>query len=91
MHIRWSKQAADDFSSIVAYIRRDNPTAALRVAQSIYKTTRSLADFPNLGKVGRVEDTRELPLPPLPFILVYRLSEQAVEVVRILHGAQRWP
>jgi plasmid stabilization system protein ParE len=34
---------------------------------------------------------RELPLPPLPLIVVYRVHEDAVEISNILHGAQRWP
>jgi len=40
-----------------------------------------------------VKDTRELPLPPLPFIVVYRVLERvdAVEIVKVIHGAQRWP
>ena len=42
---------------------------------------------------GRVEGTRELPVPPLPFIVVYRVLEGAdvVEIVNVVHGAQRWP
>ena len=35
--------------------------------------------------------TRELPLPPLPFIVVYRTLSYAVEIANIIHGAQRWP
>jgi plasmid stabilization system protein ParE len=34
-----------------------------------------------------------MPLPPLPFIVVYRVLEhlEAVEIVNLIHGAQRWP
>jgi len=40
-----------------------------------------------------VEGTREFPLPPLPFIVVYRVVErgEAVEIVNVIHGAERWP
>jgi len=41
--------------------------------------------------MGRVEGTRELPLPPLPFVIVYRVLPEAVEISNIIHGAQRWP
>ena len=37
MRIRWTATAADDLAQIVAYIRRDNPAAALRVARVIYQ------------------------------------------------------
>ncbi|MBZ5505312.1 MAG: type II toxin-antitoxin system RelE/ParE family toxin [Acidobacteriia bacterium] len=40
--------------------------------------------FPNRGRPGRVE----LPLSPLPFVVVYRVREDAVEIARLLHGAQ---
>jgi toxin ParE1/3/4 len=41
----------------------------------------------------QMEGTRELPLPPLPFIVIYRVLERAdaVEIVNVIHGAQRWP
>jgi len=32
-----------------------------------------------------------LVLSPLPFVAVYEVHEQEVQVLRILHGAQRWP
>jgi len=28
---------------------------------------------------------------PLPFIAVYRVKAEAVEIARVLHGSQRWP
>jgi plasmid stabilization system protein ParE len=38
-----------------------------------------------------VEGTRELPLPPLPFVVVYRILADIVEIANVIHGAQRWP
>jgi toxin ParE1/3/4 len=91
MEIRWSPEAAGDFTATIRYIRRDNSSAALRVARSIYNAVAQLNTFPNRGRTGRVNGTRELPLPRLPFVVVYRVRENAVEIVRLLHGAQRWP
>ena len=91
MQIRWSPQAAADFRAIIQYIRQDNSTVALRVARAVYEAVAQLKTFPRRGRPGRVDGTRELPLPPLPFVVVYRVRENAVEVARLLHGAQRWP
>jgi plasmid stabilization system protein ParE len=33
---------------------------------------------------------RELVFPSLSYIVVYRVTEQAVEISRIFHGAQDW-
>ena len=93
MQIRWSLDAAADLENIVDYIRRDNPAEAQRVGREIYTRLGMLGAFPFGGRRGRVEGTRELPLPPLPFIVVYRVLERAdvVEIVNVIHGAQRWP
>ena len=91
MEIRWSPEAATDFTAAIQYIRQDNSDAALRVARSIYLAVALLKKFPKRGRPGRVDGTRELPLLRLPFVVVYRIKANAVEVVRLLHGAQRWP
>ena len=91
MKIRWSPEAAADFVGIVKYIHQQNPSAADRVARAIFESATSLESFPDRGRQGRVKGTREPVLPSLPFILVYRVKHRAVEMVRVLHGSQRWP
>jgi toxin ParE1/3/4 len=91
MQVRWSPAAAEDFFRIIEYIRQENPPAAQRIARTIYESAGSLKSFPYQGRTGRVDGTRELPLPPLPFVLVYRLVKDIVEIVNVIHGAQKWP
>jgi addiction module RelE/StbE family toxin len=91
MAIRWSPEAAADFDSIIAYLLEQNPSAADRIARTIYSAASSLDTLPNRGRLGRVEGTRELVLSPLPYIVVYRVLTDAVEISRVLHGSQRWP
>jgi len=91
MKIRWSPEASVDFAGIVEYIRAQNPSAAERVARSIYESVSSLETFAERGRLGKVAGTRELVLTPLPFVVVYRVKEDAVEVARVLHGSQHWP
>ncbi|MGA9390531.1 MAG: type II toxin-antitoxin system RelE/ParE family toxin [Candidatus Sulfotelmatobacter sp.] len=91
MTVRWSPEAAADFAAIVEYIRKQNPAAAERVAHTIFEGIASLASFPKQGRPGRIRGTRELAFSPFPFIAVYRVGTEAVEVARVLHGSQRWP
>jgi len=91
MEIRWSPEAAADLTAIIRYIHQDHARAALRVARTIVRTVDQLKSFPNRGRPGRVAGTRELVFPPLPFVVVYRVKQDAVEIARVLHGAQRWP
>lgn len=50
-----------------------------------------LADFPELDRTGGKADTRELVFSGLPYIAIYRIGGNGIEVLRILHGAQQWP
>ena len=47
--------------------------------------------FPNRGRLGKKDGTRELVLSPLPYIVVYTVHGDLINIVRILHGAQQWP
>jgi toxin ParE1/3/4 len=91
MRVRWTTDAADDLERICDHIARDRPDSARRVAQSVVERIDSLETFPRLGRVGRVHGTREISFPPLPFVAVYELREEQIIVLRVLHGAQRWP
>jgi toxin ParE1/3/4 len=50
-----------------------------------------LETFPNRGRIGRITGTRELVFAPLPYIAVYRVKDDAVEILRTYHSAQDWP
>ena len=91
MDIHWSPEAAADFTAIIEYIRKDNPSAAVRVARTMLRTVYQLESFPNLGRLGRAEGTRELVFAPLPFVMIYRVKQNTVDIARVLHGAQQWP
>jgi toxin ParE1/3/4 len=92
MQILWSVPAAEDLERICAWIERDNPEAARRVAKIIYDSCGQLRDFPAMGRISnRMNGRRELAFPPLPYVAVYQIKENAVEISRIFHGAQDWP
>ena len=90
MRVRWTTDAADDLERICDYIAETNPTSARRIAQTVVEAIASLDAFPNRGRPGRVGGTRELVFARLPFVAVYEVHD-AVHVLRVLHGAQRWP
>lgn len=91
MLVRWSPEAADDLERIALHIKQDSPETARRVALKLFEGVGRLRDFPESARAGRVEGTRELVYPGLPFLAVYRIRGDAVEILRILHGRQRWP
>jgi toxin ParE1/3/4 len=90
MIIRWTDSAVRDFTSICDYIQeRAGAATARRVALSIHHRIDLLAEFPEYGRTGKKPETRELVFAGLPYLAVYRIHESAVEIVRILHGAQQ--
>jgi addiction module RelE/StbE family toxin len=91
MRVRWTTPAADDLYNIVRHIQQDNSESAANVAESLYDGCGNLRRFPNLGRKGRIAGTRELVFSGLPYIVVYRIQDQTVEIMRIYHGAQDWP
>lgn len=91
MRLRWTTSAASDLYNIVQRIQQDNPSAASKVAATLYDGCAGLRDFPRSGRKGRVDGTRELVFYGLPYIVVYRIQDQFVELLRIYHGAQDWP
>ena len=48
-------------------------------------------DMPNRGRKGRRPDTREMLISGFPFVIIYRVGQEAVEIARILHTSQQWP
>lgn len=88
MKVRWSKPAHDDLANLREWISRQRDDAANRTAARVVQASRRLGKFPSSGKVGRVEETREAPVPGIPWILQYRIKDNRVEIMRVLHGAQ---
>jgi toxin ParE1/3/4 len=92
MIVRWMKPAADDLNHISDYTDEHFGTDRAReTALVIWEAADSLSVTPYRGRPGRKRNTREIVLPGLPFLIIYRLRAQAVEILRILHGAQKWP
>lgn len=87
MVIEWTRTALRNLDDIAGYIAKDNlPRANTFVAELQEKTTK-LALFPNLGKVGRLANTRELVLHK-NYIAIYRVFESEVQILRIHHAAK---
>ncbi|MBF8276714.1 MAG: addiction module toxin, RelE/StbE family [Candidatus Brocadiaceae bacterium] len=91
MKIRWLSDAVDDLIEISDYIANDNPNAARDIAVRIKHSIDSLKEYQSIGRPGRVEGTRELVVSGLPYIIPYRVKNNVVEILRVLHGAMQWP
>jgi toxin ParE1/3/4 len=86
--IRWTPEASDQLEAAVKYIQQDNFAAARRVAEAVFDRIQQLATFPGIGRPGEIEGTRELVISP--YVVVYRYTNEIVEILFIWHGRQDW-
>lgn len=91
MTVVWSGRAKAHLRHIVDYIWEHNPAAAARVSELIVDRAEQLSAYPEIGRPGRVQGTRELIVVGLPYIIAYRLRQGQVEIAAVLHAARRWP
>jgi toxin ParE1/3/4 len=89
--IRWFEDAIDDLQALRHYIAQDNPIAAHRISKKILSTLNILSEQPEMGRQGRVPNTRELIISDTPYIIPYRVKNGIIEVLRVLHSAMQWP
>ena len=87
----WLKRALNDRDAQLDYIAQDNPLAAIAQGDRIEDQVDQLLQHPSMGRPGRKQGTRELVISRTPFIVVYRIKGKRIELLRLLHGSQKWP
>jgi toxin ParE1/3/4 len=87
VRIEWLPVAVRTLQGQLAYIGERSPVAAIDIGDAIEAAVGRLADYPRSGRPG----TRELAVGGTPFVIAYRVETKAVIILRLLHGAQRWP
>jgi toxin ParE1/3/4 len=91
MPIKWLRTALRNLDHHASYIAKNNPDAARRAVERVQGAVGQLTQYPSMGRIGRVRGTRELIIGGTPWIIVDRVRADAIEIIRVLHGAQRWP
>ncbi len=91
MQVRWFADALLDLIEIRKYIAKERPQSANDIAQLILKDIDVLKNNPGIGRPGRIPNTKELIIAGTPYIVPYRVKGGIIEILRVLHGAMRWP
>ncbi|MDP6429619.1 MAG: type II toxin-antitoxin system RelE/ParE family toxin [Rhodospirillales bacterium] len=91
MNIVWSPRARVRMIELREYIAEQNPYAADAVAKRILAAIVLLADFPQMGRPGRLDGTRELILPEISIVIPYRVTRNRLEIVTVQRAEQKWP
>lgn len=91
MKVIWFEQAIWDLTQAKEYIALENPEAAKQIVKRIKAKITLLSEQPNMGRLGRVPNTKELIVEHTPFILPYRVRDNKIEILRVLHSSRQWP
>ena len=93
MRVLWLDRAQADLDEIFDYLLDHDPSAALRMRSVIRDRVGRLADYPGLGRPGRIPGTRDLVIGGTPYLVAYIVDHriEAVIILRVLHGARLWP
>jgi plasmid stabilization system protein ParE len=89
MNYRISRRADTDIERICDHIAEDNPDAADRLDEQIHRAIQLLAKFPRMGHPrADVKDKRYLFWAVGGYVIAYRMEQNELLVVRVLHGAR---
>ncbi len=91
MKLVWTALAMEDRVAIFDHIEMDSHRAAVKVDAQIERQADALLRFPEMGRPGRVSDTRELVVQGTQYVIAYNINAKGIRILRVLHGAQHWP
>ena len=90
MQLNWLPEARDELRDILSFIADRNPDAAERLNERIEYVAQQLVYTPHAYRPGRIDGTREVVVHP-NYVLVYRVAEDAVWILAVLHARQHYP
>ncbi|WP_375452739.1 type II toxin-antitoxin system RelE/ParE family toxin [uncultured Devosia sp.] len=90
LDVQWTDEAVKDLAELLDYIAFDNQGAAERLNRQLDQSIRVACEFPSGFKPGRIAGTREIVAHP-NYIVVYRVSEERIEIVSVLHARREYP
>lgn len=91
MHIEWLRKALHNLDEEAQYIANKNPRAASRWVQTVIADVSRLAEYPELGRPGRITGTREWVMHEWPYLIPYRVQGNRLQILRIFHTRRQPP
>ncbi len=92
MNIKFTPTAVNDLKAIFAYVSQFDKRAADKIIARLDTAISFLGEFPEMGRTGRVPETRELVVPDTNYIVIYEIAGFAdIFILTIVHGRERFP
>ena len=92
MKAHWTRTAVEHLVAIYEHIAQDAPLYAQRVVDRLTRRSEQIAKFPRSGRMVpeyEAPDVREV--IERPYRIIYRVKADRIDVLAVVHGAQRLP
>ncbi len=90
MKIKYTKNSIKNLEEIFDYSKQHNKRVAYTISQIIELSINNLLFSPYSGRAGLIKNTRELIIPKTKYILVYRLKNEIIEIIAVVHSSMDW-
>jgi addiction module RelE/StbE family toxin len=91
MRVNWTKRALNDLEIEANYLNEISPSIKDSFLEDVEGGIDLIKEYPELGRIGRVNQTRELILKKFQYILVYLVESSYIDIIRLLHTSRKWP
>jgi toxin ParE1/3/4 len=89
MRLKYTPASQTDLRKIIAWIADENPSRAISFADELRSACRSILPFPLSSPVLETKTSKDIRRKIYGnYLIFYRVREDVVEILRILHGAQ---
>ena len=88
MRVRYSRRALSQLAATHEYLLERSTAAAESVSASLATTIGRLKELPHLGKITDEGEVRVIIEPEYLYRVFYKVENDEVVVIRILHGRQ---
>jgi toxin ParE1/3/4 len=85
--VQWAKDALRDLDQIDLWFAERDPDFADRVGDAAIAAANFLTEFPFSGSVY-FGQTRKWHVPSTEYRLLYRVTDQTIEVIRVRHARE---
>lgn len=89
MKLRWDLRALTSLEGIYALMARDDRPAAKLFVDCLEEVTGRLLTMPLCGRRGAIKGTRLLAVPGAPYIIVYLVRGEMVDILALIYTGDR--
>ena len=89
MKIRYTRRAASDLASILAYVEQQSPRGAANVRARLFSVIAALTQQPRMGRLTRKRNVRRVIATPYPYLVFYRATANEIIIDSVQHAVRQ--